>query len=133
MNGKPNAHHARPITGTQISSCLRKNFSGRMRRLSTYCSDHDVDPALVVAGHQIRVLVVQPFQAFEVPAGAPHQVHPRLVVADPGFVGVVHQPFAEAFGERQRLEQRDDEQERTQQDRVQRQQQRRDYPAHGGR
>ena len=26
MNGKSNAHQARPITGTQISSCLRKNF-----------------------------------------------------------------------------------------------------------
>jgi hypothetical protein len=57
----------------------------------------DVDPALVVAGDQVRVLVVQPFQAFDVPAGAADQVHPALVIGDPGFVGVAHQPFAEAL------------------------------------
>ena len=38
MNGKSSAHQHRPITGTQISSCLMKNFSRGMRRLNTYCS-----------------------------------------------------------------------------------------------
>ncbi len=30
MNGKSSAHQARPITGTQISSRLRKNFRNGM-------------------------------------------------------------------------------------------------------
>jgi hypothetical protein len=38
MNGKSSAHQARPITGTQISSCLRKNFSSGMWRFITCCS-----------------------------------------------------------------------------------------------
>jgi hypothetical protein len=38
MNGKSSAHQARPITGTQISSCLRKNFRNGMRPWKMRCS-----------------------------------------------------------------------------------------------
>ncbi|MNP74962.1 hypothetical protein D3C76_1719230 [compost metagenome] len=63
------------------------------------------------------MLVVQAFKAAEVPAGAADQPHPGLVVTDPGLMGVVHQPGGEALGEgeRQDLEDRHAEQERTQQ------------------
>src|SRR5690554_683172 len=37
MNGKSRPHQARPITGTQISCCLRKNFRKGARRLNTRC------------------------------------------------------------------------------------------------
>ena len=37
MNGKSNAHHARPSSGTQISCCFRKKRSSGMRRLNTSC------------------------------------------------------------------------------------------------
>ena len=38
MNGKSSAHHARPITGTQMSSDLRKNLRKGMRPWNTFCS-----------------------------------------------------------------------------------------------
>ncbi len=38
MNGNSSAHQHKPITGTQISSCLRKNLRNGIRRLSWYCS-----------------------------------------------------------------------------------------------
>ena len=38
MNGNSSAHQHKPITGTQISSCLRKNLRNGTRRLSWYCS-----------------------------------------------------------------------------------------------
>src|SRR5690606_14480343 len=37
MKGKSSAHQQMPITGTQISSCLRKNLSMGMRRLRLCC------------------------------------------------------------------------------------------------
>ena len=52
---------------------------------------HDVNPALVVAGHQVRVLVIKTLQPFDVPACLAQQVHPALVVADPRFVDTTHQ------------------------------------------
>ncbi|MNE76650.1 hypothetical protein D3C80_1728980 [compost metagenome] len=81
----------------------------------------DVDPALVVAGDQVGVLIVEALQAADVPARAAHQVHPAFVEADPGFVGVAHQPAREALGEgeRQYLDERHAEQERAEQNRVQ--------------
>ena len=38
MKGKSKAHHTSPITGTQISCCLRKNLRKGMRRLKIRCS-----------------------------------------------------------------------------------------------
>lgn len=38
MNGNSSAHHASPITGTQISCCFRKNLRNGMRRFSVCCS-----------------------------------------------------------------------------------------------
>ncbi|MCY1448710.1 hypothetical protein D9M71_654050 [compost metagenome] len=61
----------------------------------------DVDPALVVAGDQVGMLVVEAFKAGDAPAGMADQVHPRLVVADPGLVNVAHQPVAQALGSRE--------------------------------
>ncbi|MNE90656.1 hypothetical protein D3C80_1881950 [compost metagenome] len=77
----------------------------------------------MVAGDQVGVLIVQALKAAEMPAGTADQVHPGFVVADPGLVGMVHQPVAEALGEGewQHLEERDAEQKRAQQQGVQRQ------------
>ena len=59
---------------------------------------HDVDPALVVAGHQVRMLVIEPLQSLDLPAGLPQQVHPAFVIADPRFVDMAHQPVGAALG-----------------------------------
>ena len=57
----------------------------------------DIYPALMVAGDQVGVLIVQALQPFDLPLGVAQQVHPDLVAADPGFVDEIHQPAAQAL------------------------------------
>ena len=98
--------------------------------------DHDVDPALMVAGNQVRVLIVQAFEPAQVPAGVAHQLHPGFVVADPGFVDVAHQPVGQALGGREgqaQLEDGDHEQRCAANDCVKRQKQRGNHASQWGR
>ncbi len=106
---------------------LEEKLQGANTSVEHVLQDHDVDPALVIAGDQIRVLVIQPFQTAQVPAGVAQQFDPGIVVADPGFMDMAHQPVGETLCRREGqadLEDRDREQHRAADDGVQRQQQR---------
>ncbi len=103
---------------------LEEEFQRTNAPVEHVLQDHDVDPALVIAGDQIRVFVIEPFQPAQVPAGVAEQLDPGIVVADPGFMDVAHQPVGKALCRREgqaNLEDRDREQHRATDDGVQRQ------------
>ncbi|MNC64925.1 hypothetical protein D3C75_1151620 [compost metagenome] len=86
----------------------------------------------MIAGDQVAVLVIQPGQAFDLPARLAQQVDPGVVVADPGFVDMAHQFVGDPLRRRERqaqLEQADDEQRGAADNGVEPQQQRGNHPA----
>ncbi|MCY1273652.1 hypothetical protein D9M70_222630 [compost metagenome] len=96
----------------------------------------DVDPALMVAGDQVAVLVVQPGQPVHVPARVAHQAHPQFVAADPGLGDEAGRPVQHAPGGaegQQQLQDGDGEQRDATEQGVEGQQQGRQHTAQGGR
>lgn len=86
---------------------LEEEAQQRDASVQLVLQDEDVDPALVVAGDQVGVLVLQALQALDVPAGALDQVHPALVAGDPAFGDQAHDLAAQALGGGERQEQLD--------------------------
>jgi len=52
--------------------------------------DQDIDPALVVTGHDIGVLHVETLEAFDIPLGIAHQLHPEFVGGNPELGSHMH-------------------------------------------
>ncbi|MNZ83419.1 hypothetical protein D3C78_1021460 [compost metagenome] len=115
---------------------LEEEAQQRQAAIQLVLQHQDIHPALVIAGHQVGVVVLQTLQALDVPAGVLHQVHPAFIAADPALGNQAHDPAAQALGGRERqddLDQRHAEQQGGPEYRADEQQQAGQYAAYGGR
>jgi len=83
MNGKSSAHHASPHHRHVDQLALQEELQHRMRRLKHLLQHQDVDPALVVARHEVPALRVEALVALHVPAHVADHADPPVVDRDP--------------------------------------------------
>ena len=105
---------------------LEEELEHRHAPVEVVLQHQNVDPALVVAGDQVPVMLIQPFTALHVPFGASGQAHPAAVAEHPAFGDADHEAGKKTLqgGEwYQQLEQRAGQQQAEPEQGVQDQQQ----------